>query len=84
MADFVFLPLGCVPGQTCTGVQALILETNVLDGSILYTCNVAIAPNATPETYALPCSGAVYANDTAQFDAFCTDGEVVVVPTPAR
>jgi len=52
---FAFLPADCAPGS-CDAVRALVLsfENNdpIADGSVLYTCQVAIASNAVPGTYA--------------------------------
>jgi len=59
--SFAFQPAGCTPGTTCTGVRALVLALNNVDpipsGSVLYTCQVAIAADATG-SIPLPCSNA--------------------------
>jgi hypothetical protein len=55
---FRFLPLDCDPAADCTSVRALVLAFDNLDpipdGSVLYTCRIAIAADAQPGVYALP------------------------------
>ena len=58
---FSFPPPGCpFSGTPCTTVRALVLafdnSTPIPDGSPLYTCQVGIAPDATPGVYAFDCS----------------------------
>jgi hypothetical protein len=87
--SFAFQPPGCTPGTDCTAVRALVLALdNVMpipDGSVLYTCEVAIAADAANGTYPLTCSnaGASDPNGGALVTA-CTNGSVVVgvQPTP--
>ena len=54
---FGFLPVGCVAGSTCTGVRAAVISfantDPIADGSVLYTCRVAVAANAAPGEYLL-------------------------------
>ena len=44
----------CTPGTNCTGIRAIILAVENLDaipdGSTLYSCAVAIPPDAVPDT----------------------------------
>jgi hypothetical protein len=58
--SFSFRPSGCTPGSTCTGVRALVLSTSntdaIPDGSVLYTCMVAIGASAPNGNYPLECS----------------------------
>lgn len=55
---FSFQPSGCAVGA-CTGVRALVFSLGsnsnhaIADGATLYSCNLAIAPAATPGTYPL-------------------------------
>jgi hypothetical protein len=48
--SFAFQPSGCTAGTDCTGVRALVLALDNVDpiptGSVLYTCQVAIAGDA--------------------------------------
>ena len=48
--SFAFQPPGCTPQVSCTGMRAVVISlsnTNPIpDGSVLYTCNVAISPSA--------------------------------------
>jgi hypothetical protein len=49
--SFAFQPSGCTAGTDCTGVRALVLALDnvdpIPDGSVLYTCKVAIASSAS-------------------------------------
>ena len=49
--SFAFQPSGCTAGTDCTGIRSLVLAldnvTPIPDGSVLYTCQVAIASDAT-------------------------------------
>jgi hypothetical protein len=53
---FNFLPRNCAPGA-CTSVRALVLSLSNVDpipnGSVLYTCTVAVAADAPPGAKAL-------------------------------
>ena len=48
---FAFQPTGCRPGRDCTAVRALVLALDnvdpIADGSLLYTCQLAIDRRAT-------------------------------------
>ena len=52
--SFRFVPIGCA-GLGCTGVRAFVLSFEnsnpIPDDSLLYTCRVAVAPNATVGDY---------------------------------
>jgi hypothetical protein len=55
-AYFAFEPPGCSPGATCTSIRELIFSFSLIpipDGSLLYTCNVAISPTAPTGVYPL-------------------------------
>ncbi len=66
-SSFAFRPNACTPG-TCTSVRALLLSTEnmdpIVDGSVLYTCNVAISETATPGDKRLTISGAIASDAT--------------------
>lgn len=57
---FSFQPAGCKPGAGCTGVRALVLSLSNVDpianGSVLYTCKVQIAAQASAGSHALTLS----------------------------
>jgi MYXO-CTERM domain-containing protein len=60
--SFAFRPNGCT-GTACTSVRALVLATDnvdpIPDGSVLYTCNVAIDAGAVNGTYPLATTGVI-------------------------
>lgn len=83
---FLFRPLGC-DGTDCTMVLAFIFpeisgsRTTIPDGSDLYTCNVAISPDAVPGEYSLAVSGIVLKDPNGvPLPATGHGGTVVVVP----
>jgi hypothetical protein len=57
--SFAYQPSGCTPGETCTAVRALVLALDnvdpIPDGSVLYTCKIALAADAAGD-YPLTCS----------------------------
>ncbi len=69
-------------------VRARVLSTEnveaIPDGSVLYTCNVNIAPSAPPGDYPLHVSGVRLEtpNEEEVEDAASIDGAVVVIDTP--
>ncbi|MBX3025536.1 hypothetical protein KF840_11585 [bacterium] len=81
--SFAFQPAGCTAGTNCTGIRALVLALDNVDpiptGSVLYTCQVAIASDASAGTYPLTCSnpGASDPNGGA-LDTVCQNGSVEV------
>lgn len=82
--DFLFLPFGCDPGTTCTGVRAFVLAldntTPIPSGSALYECAVRIASNATLGTYPLQNGNAVASDPLGQpVTARGVAGEVEVI-----
>ena len=84
---FAFQPPGCTPGTDCTGVRALVLAlANVVpipNGSVLYTCQIAIADDAADGTYPLTCTNAGASDPVGGIVATsCVDGEVVVGVQP--
>ena len=54
---FRFLPLGCDPAADCASVRVFVLAFDNLnpidDGSVLYTCRIAISPTAQLGMHAL-------------------------------
>ncbi len=84
---FTFQPNGCTPGTDCTGVKALVLALDnvapIPDGSVLYTCQVAIAADAADGDYMLSCSNAGASDpDGGALAADCTAGTVSVGVPP--
>ena len=81
--SFAFQPSGCAAGE-CTGVRALVLALDNVDpiptGSVMYSCQVEIALNATEGDYPLTCtnSGASDPTGTA-LQAQCSNGKITVV-----
>ncbi len=87
--SFAFQPSGCTPGTDCTGIRSLVLAldnvTPIPDGSLLYTCQVAIAAGVADGTYALTCSNAGASDpDGGALITNCINGSAVVgiVATP--
>src|SRR5262249_38553836 len=66
-----FLPENCGPGGSCSSACVALIGTLPQSGT-LFTCRVAIEPNAPPATYPLTCSV------TTPVAASCTDGSVIV------
>ena len=86
---FTYLPNGCTPGTDCTGVKALVLALDnvapIPDGSVLYTCQVAIAADAADGDYTLSCSNAGASDpDGGALMADCTSGTVSVGVPPTN
>lgn len=90
-ASFAFQPHLCTPGETCTAIRALILSLDQVDpipiGSVLYTCDVAIAATAQDGDYPLTCSNADASDpDGNALPTTCRDSHVQVgnlpIPTP--
>jgi hypothetical protein len=87
--SFAFQPPGCTPGTDCTAVRALVLSISnvkaIPNGSVLYTCTIAVSESAANGTYPLVCSnaGATDPGGNALVTA-CVDGSVIVgvQPTP--
>lgn len=87
-SSFAFLPPGCTPGTSCTGVRATIADsgepTAIASGATLYDCQVAIAAGAPAGTaFALVASNAS-ATDVAgePVPVLSSDGAVEVVAPP--
>jgi MYXO-CTERM domain-containing protein len=79
---FAFEPIGCTPGTNCTSVRALVLSLDNLmaipNNSVLYTCDVQIAADATgtvPLTCGDPGSGDTDGN---KLGTDCTSGTITV------
>lgn len=87
---FSFQPSGCTAGTDCASVKALVLSLTdvapIPDGSVMYTCDVAISADAVEgETYPLTCSEAGASDaEGGELRVDCVDGEVTIlgVPTP--
>jgi hypothetical protein len=67
---FALQPPGCGRQTPCTAARAIILSLERLDpipdGSVLYTCRVAIPIGSAPGTYALPVTGVILVDDEAE------------------
>jgi hypothetical protein len=79
---FSFRPNGCFESETCTGVRAIVFALDNSDpipsGSVLYTCDIAVAENADG-TYPLSCSAPLGSRpDGGAVSLSCTDGLVAV------
>src|SRR6185369_13465521 len=79
---FSFTPPDC-SGTACTGMRAIVLDfsnTNTIaQGAELYTCTIAISPQAPTGSIPLTCGGAIAASpDGTDMDAQCTAGAVTV------
>jgi len=86
--SFAFTPTDCQPGVTCTGIRALVLTLEsvraIPDGTVLYSCELDIATDARPGTYALTVSEVEASNPHGgRVLAGGSDGAVIVeAPTP--
>ncbi len=88
LSAFAFLPPTCTPGIDCQAVRALILGYNtdvIADGSVLYTCNIAIGADAPPGVYTLAGANAVASDAHGNaISANATDGHVTVSASGAN
>lgn len=79
---FGFQPPGCIPGEDCAAVRAVVLSFGdtdpIPDGSVLYTCNLAPAADAEAgRAYPLRCSFALGSTpDGLPVAVDCPDVEV--------
>lgn len=85
--SFAFRPTDCDPASSCTTVRALVLSLNnvdgIPDGTLLYTCSVAIAADVQVGSYPLTISNVGAADlQGTRVAAIGRSGSVVVeVPT---
>ena len=82
--DFVFLPPGCMPEVSCSGVRAFVLAVDntdpIPDGSVLYRCTVQVAEHAPFGVYALRNTNVAASDPDGQpVDARAESGEVEVI-----
>jgi len=82
---FAFRPTGCTPLVDCLWVQALVFGIYrvdpLIDGEVLYTCNVDIPADAAAGRYPLACIEPIASSPHGvRLIASCREGEVVVVP----
>jgi len=81
-SGFNFEPSGCTPGIVCTSVRALLITfpATIPDGTVIYSCDVAIDPDAGAGVHELPCSDAASSDPFgASLTTTCSDGVVSVV-----
>jgi hypothetical protein len=86
LSAFTFEPTGCMPGTNCASVRVILLTfplAAIPDGTVLYSCDVAIDPVAAAGPHSLTCSGAA-SSDTGgmSLPTTCSDGTVTVVEAP--
>jgi len=82
LAEMMFLPKGCVPGSTCRGLRATVLNTAgpFDEGATLYSCPVEIGAGAAPGTrIRIHCAAADYGDSDARSGtAHCADGDITI------
>jgi hypothetical protein len=87
LSGFSFAPLGCTPGTDCVSVRAVLLTFPIVaipDGSLLYSCDVAIGSSAAAGSYPLACSAPASSDPGGTpLATTCSDGEVTVTAPPA-
>ena len=81
---FAFRPDSCLPGVNCSGVKAIILSffdlSPIPNGSTMYSCDVAILPNAPPGNYLIDCFAPGASDPVGNaLPTQCTDGHVTVL-----
>lgn len=87
VTSFTFLPMGCTPGDDCSGVRAFVLSTAntdpIADGATLYSCQVAIAADAPLGSYPLVAGMPLASGPDAEILAVqASDGAVEVIEGP--
>ena len=85
--SFIFLPMGCTPGDDCSGVRAFVLSTGnpdpLTDGTTLYSCRLAIAADAPLGSYPLVADMPLASGPDAEILAvLASDGAVEVIERP--
>jgi hypothetical protein len=84
---FAFVPYGCV-GAACTGVRALVFAFDnvdpIADGSVLYSCTVAVALGAPNGSYAVTLADIVMSDPQGHriLGVRGVDGQVIVGAGP--
>lgn len=85
-ARFAFLPAGCTPGTDCRAVQASLTAAAIPAAapqfSILYECEVAIAPAAPLGDYPIPVREASAHGQDGEVAVLTHDGGVKVFDEP--
>lgn len=87
LTSFGFLPPGCVPGEDCKRLRAIVLGNDlepIPDGSVLYTCTVRISAALVPDAVLpIDCEDAGASDPQAQqLEATCSPGAVHVLRAP--
>jgi hypothetical protein len=85
--SFTFLPMGCTPGDDCSGVRAFVLSTGtadpIADGVTLYSCRVAIAAGAPLGSYPLVAAMPLASGPAAEIlPVQASDGAIEVIEGP--
>lgn len=80
---FTYLPQGCARGVDCTSTRALVFSLTdsnpIPDGSLLYTCKVRIAADATPGRSEIACDDSLASTaDAEAVPASCPAAPVVI------
>ena len=84
--SFAFQPSGCIPGEDCTGVRALVVSNSnvdpIPDGATLFTCPLSVAFNAVPPL-PIACGNVGATDDDGRpLAARCVPGAIFLGPTP--
>ena len=91
IADWRFLPLGCLPGEDCAAMRAIVLQTNSLgasffEGASTFACEIDVATTAETGNYPLHVSNTIYVNVSTpgeEFPAAAVDGNITVTLPPS-
>jgi hypothetical protein len=80
---FAFQPPGCQATGRCEAVRALVIALDnvdpIPDGSVLYTCRIAVATGAPAVAHYLPCLNADASDPNGvALATSCRDGEVLL------
>jgi MYXO-CTERM domain-containing protein len=79
---FAYQPPGCTAGTDCTAVKAVVLSTAnvdpIPDGSVLYTCNVAVAAGATGELLETCSEPGASDPEGQSLDSACSGGGITI------
>ncbi|MGH7788138.1 MAG: hypothetical protein ACRERC_14795 [Candidatus Binatia bacterium] len=81
--SFSFSPAGCIEGVSCNALYADVGDTGDMrsfpSGEVMYSCQVAISPFASPGIYPLFCTGEYVVDYNSLIDSHCSSGEIHVL-----